>query len=257
MAQALKDLEQSLAQALQLALNHQQSGQLEEAETIYRSILQTQPDHPEANHSLGVLAVQAKQASAGLPYLAAALEARPEQQQYWLSYIDALIQADETQTAQQVLALGREHGLQGDEVQVLAGRLNEGPPGAAPSDVLAQSVKPARQAALHSSRKKTPGAKEVNALMALYGKGRLTEAEVLARSLTTRFPGYGFGWKMFGTILLQQGRVGDALAPLQKAVGLLQTDAELHSNLGTTDLGKPACMIMRKRLIDQDAKPFL
>ena len=25
----------------------------------------------------------------------------------------------------------------------------------------------------------------------------------------------------------------------------------------TTDLGKPACMIMRKRLIDQDAKPFL
>ena len=23
------------------------------------------------------------------------------------------------------------------------------------------------------------------------------------------------------------------------------------------DIGKPACMIMRKRLIDQDAKPFL
>ena len=25
----------------------------------------------------------------------------------------------------------------------------------------------------------------------------------------------------------------------------------------TTDLGKPACMIMRKRLIDMEAKPFL
>src|SRR5665647_3237802 len=91
--QALKDLEQSLAQALQLAVNHQQSGQIEEAETLYRGILQGQPNHPEANHSLGVLAVQAKQAGAGLPYFAAALEAKPEQQQYWLSYIDALLRS--------------------------------------------------------------------------------------------------------------------------------------------------------------------
>ena len=166
MAQALKDLHQSLAQALQLAVNNQQAGQLEEAETLYRSILQAQPNHPEANHRLGVLAVQMKQAGAGLPYFAAALEARPEQQQYWLSYIDALIQADETQTAQQVLALGREYGLQGDDVEALAGRLNDGTPSAAPSNALAQSAKPARQAALHSSSKKTPGAKKVNALMA-------------------------------------------------------------------------------------------
>ncbi|NMM13284.1 MAG: site-specific DNA-methyltransferase [Rhodoferax sp.] len=39
------------------------------------------------------------------------------------------------------------------------------------------------------------------------------------------------------------------------------TTAAVAEKLGrrwiTTDLGKPACMIMRKRLIDQDAKPFL
>ncbi|MDO8252860.1 MAG: site-specific DNA-methyltransferase, partial [Rhodoferax sp.] len=39
------------------------------------------------------------------------------------------------------------------------------------------------------------------------------------------------------------------------------TAAAVAEKLGrrwiTTDLGKPACMIMRKRLIDQDAKPFL
>ena len=183
MAQALQDLEQSLAQALQLAVNHQQSGQLEEAETLYRSILAAQPNHPQANHSLGVLAVQARQAGAALPYFAAALQARPEQQQYWLSYIDALIQADETQTAQQVLALGRENGLQLDDMPALAGRLNEGPQSAAPSNALAQSVvaiepdtpqsdkqqtklkvnpsgKRARQIAPQNSGGKAPGAKE-------------------------------------------------------------------------------------------------
>lgn len=39
------------------------------------------------------------------------------------------------------------------------------------------------------------------------------------------------------------------------------TTAAVAERLGrrwiTTDLGKPACMIMRKRLIDQDARPFL
>jgi len=39
------------------------------------------------------------------------------------------------------------------------------------------------------------------------------------------------------------------------------TTASVAEKLGrrwiTSDLGKPACMIMRKRLIDQDAKPFL
>ena len=39
------------------------------------------------------------------------------------------------------------------------------------------------------------------------------------------------------------------------------TTAAVAEKLGrrwiTTDLGKPACMIMRKRLIDQDAQPFL
>ena len=39
------------------------------------------------------------------------------------------------------------------------------------------------------------------------------------------------------------------------------TTAAVAEKLGrrwiTTDLGKPACMIMRKRLIDQEAKPFL
>ena len=39
------------------------------------------------------------------------------------------------------------------------------------------------------------------------------------------------------------------------------TTAAVAEKLGrrwiTTDLGKPACMIMRKRLIDLEAKPFL
>ena len=66
-------------QALQQAVIHHKAGRLQDAERLYRAILQAQPQHPEANHNLGVLAVQVKQPAAGLPYFKTALEANPNQ----------------------------------------------------------------------------------------------------------------------------------------------------------------------------------
>ena len=62
---------------LQQAIAHHQAGQLQNAERLYRAILQAQPSHPDANHNLGVLAVQVKQPAAGLPHFKVALEANP------------------------------------------------------------------------------------------------------------------------------------------------------------------------------------
>lgn len=115
--------QQTIEQALQQAITEHQSGQLQVAEALYRGILQLIPNHPEANHNLGVLAVQTQQAAAGLPYFLAALDADPARRQYWLSYIDALFQADQPDEARQVLELAQQQGLQGDEVEALALRL--------------------------------------------------------------------------------------------------------------------------------------
>ena len=64
----------SIADVLRQAVACHRQGQLPEAERLYRAILQAQPAQPDANHNLGVLAVQVKQAAAGLPHLKAALE---------------------------------------------------------------------------------------------------------------------------------------------------------------------------------------
>jgi adenine-specific DNA-methyltransferase len=51
---------------------------------------------------------------------------------------------------------------------------------------------------------------------------------------------------------------GGIVADFNGGSGTTAAAAEkLNRRWITTDLGKPACMIMRKRLIDQDAKPFL
>ena len=47
----------TIEQALQRGIEAHKMGQLQEAERLYRLILQEVPKHPDANHNLGVLAV--------------------------------------------------------------------------------------------------------------------------------------------------------------------------------------------------------
>ena len=50
-------MELTIDQALRRGIAAQSEGQLRDAERFYRSILKVQPNHPDANHNLGVLAV--------------------------------------------------------------------------------------------------------------------------------------------------------------------------------------------------------
>jgi predicted O-linked N-acetylglucosamine transferase (SPINDLY family) len=48
----------TIPETLNLALQHHQAGRLQEAEVLYRRILQTHPDHSDALHGLGLIAHQ-------------------------------------------------------------------------------------------------------------------------------------------------------------------------------------------------------
>jgi protein O-GlcNAc transferase len=74
-----------------LAISLHRAGHLRDAERLYRLILDTAPQHPDANHNLGMLSMQSDNPDAGLLHLKTALEAHPSQGQFWLSYITALI----------------------------------------------------------------------------------------------------------------------------------------------------------------------
>ena len=246
----------TVEQALQQAIAHHQASQLQDAERLYRCILQAHPNHADANHNLAVLAVQVNQAPASLPHFKAALEANPKQGQYWLSYVDALIQTGEIDTAKRVLEQGRQLGLQGESVEALVERLTEKASlnqsaveqhGSLkvvpdPAQALPKSIKKNKQqklkrpnkvgvkTALH--HKHEPSQQETNALLALYADGNYIEALTLAEIMTVNFPQYGFGWKALGALLSLMGRATDGQFAMQKAAELLPNDAELHCNLG-------------------------
>ena len=97
-------MELTIEQALKQGVAAHKAGKLQEAERLYRAILQSEPSHPDANHNLGVLAVSVNKADAALPLFKTALEANPKIEQFWLSYIDALIRENQLETVKKVLA---------------------------------------------------------------------------------------------------------------------------------------------------------
>jgi len=63
---------------------------------------------------------------------------------------------------------------------------------------------------------------------------------------------------LLSRIIEASSHLGDLIVDVNGGSGTTVAVAEkLGRRWITVDLGKPACMIMRKRLIDQDAKPFL
>jgi len=113
-------MELTIEQTLQNGVAAHNAGNLEEAERLYRAILQSQPSHPDANHNLGLIAVSVNQAEAALPLFKTALEANPKVEQFWLSYIDALIKEKQFDNAKQVLEQAKTQGVAEEERIVLA-----------------------------------------------------------------------------------------------------------------------------------------
>lgn len=95
--------ELSISEVLKLGIDAQKAGKLKEADRCYTAILKVQPNHPDANHKMGILAVGVKKIQAALPFFRAALEASPKIEKFWQSYIDALIQLGKIEEATALL----------------------------------------------------------------------------------------------------------------------------------------------------------
>ena len=116
-------MELTIEQTLQQAIAAHKEGKLQEAERLYRTILQSQPLHPDANHNLGLLAVSVNKADAALPLFKTALEANPKIEQFWLSYIQVLIRFNMLDDAREEIKKCKEIGHKSEEVDRLKYRL--------------------------------------------------------------------------------------------------------------------------------------
>ena len=214
-------MELTIQQALQQGVAAHKKGQVEEAERLYKAILNSQPAQPDANHNLGVLLVSINKTDAALPLFKVAVETNSKVDQFWLSYIDALIKAKQVENAKQVLEQAKNQGVAGDKLDILKTQLN--------SLNTTGNVYSANPPQILLSR-----------LLEHYQSGRLGDAEILALSITRDFPNDNFSWMILAAVFKAIGRNTEALNANQTAVELSPQDAEAHSNLGVTlqELGR-------------------
>lgn len=199
-------------QALYEAATHHRAGRIAEAEALYRKVLASSRDNPEANHNLGVLAMQSgKGLDQALPYFQRAWEADPAHQQHWLSYLRALQQAGEATRAQAVFADGRKRGLNGP----------------------APTKAPARQGAPpHQAKKTRPAAgaklqRQVDAVWQLLQAGQIEPAIEQARALCNAHPAHPGTWKVFGAALQRAGHQEQAAKALRQSHTLSPDDGDV------------------------------
>jgi len=247
-------MELTFEQALQQGIAAHKEGKLQEAERLYKVLLQAQPAHPDANHNLGIIAVSVNKVALALPLFKIALEANPKIEQFWLSYIDALIKENQLETAKAVLEQSSKVGLAGAKIDALEAHLKQIMQSALPKspekkksitlkekrNKIAENKQQKKQAKGKNAIGISQSQSQLNNLLEHYQSGNYVEAEKLAVLFTQKFPKHKLGWKVLGAIFVAAGRTSEALNANQAAVSLSPQDAEAQHNLGNTlkELGK-------------------
>jgi uncharacterized protein (TIGR02466 family) len=178
--------------------------------------LGSHPKHPDANHNLGLIAISVNQIEAALSLFKTALDVNPMIEQFWVSYIDALVKANQLKDAKQAVKKAKKTGFYSKMLEVL----------------LSQSKA--------TTDTKVPSQAQLDSLLKHYQNGRFGDAERLAIFITKDCPKHPFGWKVLGAIFGETDRKAEAINANQTAVALSPQDAEAHSNLGITlqELGR-------------------
>ena len=92
----------SIEQTLQKGIRAHKEGNLSEAESFYRSIIKEYPQHPDANHNLGLILVSINKPQEAMSFFKIALDKNPKIEQFWFSYIEVLIREEHNKTASKI-----------------------------------------------------------------------------------------------------------------------------------------------------------
>ena len=157
-------MEFSVEHALQRAVTAHKEGKLQDAERLYRGILQYQPTHPDANHNLGLIAISANQVEEALSLFKIALDVNPQFEQFWMSYIDALVKNKKPKDAKKAIKTAKKKGIDAKKLQA----------------VFAQSKRMVDT--------KAPSQAQLDSLLGLYQNHRYADAEKLATGMSQEFP---------------------------------------------------------------------
>ena len=217
-------LQEALAKGVEL----HKAGQLDLAKELYASVIQLEPRHPDANHNIGVIEMDTGNISAAVPLLKIALEETPENAQYWISYIDALIRHEAIDEARNTLALARARGAEGEVFDDLDQTLNE-----LDSNVSDTTVDKGLSHPVHKvSENQNPPQNQLQPIIKLYNEGQLQQTLDAISKLQQQFPNSATLYNIIGAANAGLGKSDSAIEAFNNALAIKPDNAQTFYNIG-------------------------
>ena len=234
----------NIDEAIKSGVQAHQAGNIIEAERHYTSIIAQQPKHPDANHNMGILTMGLGQAEKSLPFFETALAANPSVEQFWLSYITALLTTGQRDVAKENINKAKLANLSDTTVDKLENLLSKA------TDIL--PLDPPQEDidqlfSFYNDQKFNeiiPKAEKVisqypNHLMtwnvlgaANQALGILERAEEAFKKVTEIDPSYPDGFNNLGVAQQELKKTDEAILAFNKAINLRPEYAQAHYNLG-------------------------
>ena len=202
-------LEMTLDEIFQKGIKSHKSGQTKEAEKLYTAILRTYPKHPDANHNMGVLYIGLGKIQESLPFFKAALTTDPNINQFWLSYIKALMQLGRASDAKSVFDQAIKKGVNGEAFNQLGLRLCE------PSTML-----------------KSLSLEELQYVINLYNQGQHQQTLSYITEMLEQFPYSATLHNLSGASNAGLGQYDAAMDSYRVAIKIKPDFAEAYYNMG-------------------------
>ena len=190
-------------------------GCLKEAEPFFRLILKDNPKHPDANHYLGVILSSSHNINEAIIFFKLALEQNQNSEQFWISYIEALIKLKKFKKAKKYIIDFRKKGIDNLLINILD------------RYIISDSTK-------ININNESVLKQLSNNLIKSFLDRNFNDAEKLAISITKQFPNDNLSWKILGSILKNTDRMSYAAYTGEIAVKINPKDFNAHYDLGNT-----------------------
>lgn len=213
----------SSAKAIQTAVEHHLKGNLSQAESIYRQVLQVEPSNPDALNLLGVIAYQCANSEAAVELISRAIAincAAPEYHNNLGNALRSLHRLDEAAGSyRKALRLAPRSAEAHNNLALVMreqGRLSEA------------------VAAFRRALKLQPDSPEIHCNLgtALQDLGKFDEAVALFIAAIRLRPDYAEAHNNLGSALKFKGQPVEAVTHYREALRLKPNLAEAHSNMG-------------------------
>lgn len=197
-------------ESMKKGLTLHKEGKLNEAKRFYQGVLESQPEHPDANQNLGLIAITENLLNEGLPFVKQAPNIALNVRQLWLDYIETLTNDSKLEAEVKTPPILHKPELNRDRLE----------------EPLGQSRRK------NTNEDQLEG--QIHTIADSFEKGQYYEAIHAAILLLREFPKHQFCWKALSIALKKVGKVKESLAAGEMSVRLAPRDPEAYYNLGNT-----------------------